>query len=69
MGMNGKRAQTRQLIRDHWCRPPLNWCKVNSDGSALGQPRRAGGGGLIRNDKGDWIRGYMRAIDCTMSGR
>ena len=60
VGINDKRAQTRQLIHVHWCKPLLNWCKVNSDGSALGQPGRAGGGGLIRNDKGDWITGYMR---------
>ena len=50
-----------------WSMPPLNWCKVNSDGSALGNPERAGGGGLIRNDKGEWIRGYARAIGCTTS--
>ena len=27
----------------------------------------AGGGGLIRNDKGEWVKGYARAIGITTS--
>lgn len=34
---------------------------------SLGNPRQAGGGGLIRNDKGEWIRGYVKAIESTTS--
>ena len=45
----------------------MNWYKVNSDESALGNLGLAGGGGLIRNDKGEWIRGYARAIGSTTS--
>lgn len=41
--------------------------KVNSDGSSLGNPGLTGGGGLIRNNKGEWIRGYARAIRSTTS--
>lgn len=26
-----------------------------------------GGGGLIRNEKGDWVKGYARAISTTTS--
>lgn len=67
MGVNGKRSQTQQKTRVRWCSLPLNWCKVNSNGFALGNPRRAGGGGLIHNNKGEWIQGYVRAIGCTTS--
>ena len=50
-----------------WLKPPLNWFKLNSDGSLLGNPERAGGGGLIRNEKGEWIRGYTRVVGHTTS--
>ncbi|KAK9999079.1 hypothetical protein SO802_018682 [Lithocarpus litseifolius] len=40
---------------------------MNSDGFSLGNPGLAGRGGLIRNDKGEWIRGYARAIGSTTS--
>ena len=45
----------------------MNWFKLNSDGSLLGNPERAGGGGLIRNEKEEWIRGYTRAVGHTTS--
>lgn len=41
--------------------------KVNTDGSSLGNSGRARGGGLIRDDKGEWVKGYARAIECTTS--
>jgi len=41
--------------------------QLNSNGSSLGNPGRASGGGLIRNDKGEWIKGYARAIGHTTS--
>ena len=39
-----------------------SWYKLNSYGSSLGNPGRAGGGGVIRNANGDWVSGYARAI-------
>ena len=45
----------------------MNWYKVNLDRSSLGNPGLVGGGGLIKNDKGEWIRGYARAIGSTTS--
>ena len=50
-----------------WCYPPLNWHKLNSDVSSLGNSGLAGGGGLIRNDKGEWVKGYARAVGFTTS--
>ena len=33
----------------------------------MGNPRRVGGGGIIRNNEGKWIKGYARAIGNTTS--
>jgi len=62
IGINGKQAMNRRNIQVRWIKPPLSWYKLNSDGSSLGNPGRVGGGGLIRDDKGDWIKGYVRNI-------
>ena len=35
---------------------------MNSDGASLGNPGKAGGGGLIRDSQGNWVKGYMRNI-------
>ena len=43
------------------------WMKLNSNGSALGNPSKAGGGGLIRDHQGNWVRGYARAHVNTSS--
>ena len=47
--------------------PPTNWFKLNSNGSSLGNPDLAGGGGLISNKRVEWIKGYARAIGITTS--
>ncbi|KAM3713747.1 hypothetical protein ACJW31_01G279800 [Castanea mollissima] len=48
--------------------PTTNWFKLNLDGSSMGNPGLAGGGGLlIRNERGEWIKGYARAIGITTS--
>ena len=33
----------------------------------LGNPGKAGGGGLIRNDKGEWLKGYARNVAFSTS--
>ena len=35
---------------------------MNSDGASLGNSGKAGGGGLIRDCQGTWVKGYMRNI-------
>ena len=45
--------------------PPSHWFKLNSNGSFVGNPGRAGGGGIIKNAEGEWIKGYVRAIGNT----
>ena len=50
-----------------WTSLPMQWVKLNSDGSSMGNPGRASGGGIIRNAEGKWIKGYARAIGNTTS--
>ena len=56
-GVNSRFSPTRSIIQIKWLHPPLNWVKLNSDGPSLGNPGQAGGGGLIRDSSGVWIRG------------
>ena len=64
---NGKQSTTRNKIQVRWMNPSSNWFKLNSDGSSWGNPSLAGGGGLIQNEKGEWVKGYARAIGITTS--
>ena len=67
LGLENKHHTHQTTIRVKWIAPLMNWYKVNSNGSSLGNPGLAGEGGLIRNDRGEWIRGYVRAIGSTTS--
>ncbi|KAK9995412.1 hypothetical protein SO802_020098 [Lithocarpus litseifolius] len=65
--LNEKLQHTLFVIQVQWHPFPDNWLKLNSDGSSLGNPGRAGGGGIIRNSRGEWVSGYARAIGHTSS--
>ena len=67
IGINGKQIRTRQTIQVRWLCPPTNWFKLNTDESSLGNPGLASGGGLIRNEKGEWIKGFAYAIRTVTS--
>lgn len=67
IGLNEHSFPPRFTIQVKWNKPPAGWFKLNLDGSSLGNPSLAGGRGLIRNENGDWIRGYARAIGITTS--
>ena len=55
------------MVRIRWEKPSPGWVRLNIDGSALGNPGRAGCGGIIRNDRGDWLGGFSRCIGVTTS--
>lgn len=43
-----------------WQKPPKGWYKLNSDGASLRNPGKPGGGKLIHDFHGNWVKGYMR---------
>ncbi|KAF3946154.1 hypothetical protein CMV_027546 [Castanea mollissima] len=67
IGLNAKHTSTRRQIVVRWGFPHSTWFKLNSDGSSLGNPRKVGGGGLIRNDKEEWLKGYARNFGFSTS--
>ena len=50
-----------------WKKPPVEWCKLNTDGASLGNPGKARGGGIIRDNEGRWVKGFARSIGFTTS--
>ena len=48
-----------------WCKPPLGWRKLNTDGSFLADIGIVGGGGLVRDDKASWQGGFSIQMQCT----
>jgi hypothetical protein len=50
-----------------WTPPPLGFFKLNTDGSAQGNPGFACAEGLIRDSAGRWIRGFSHSIGFTTS--
>ena len=45
----------------------MGWYKLNSNGASMGNSGKAGGGGLIRDSQGKWVKGYMRKIGMATS--
>lgn len=43
----------------------MGWSKLNTDASVSSNPHFAGGGGLLCNSNGDWIRGVSHSIGST----
>ena len=48
-------------------KPSIGWNKLNTDGASIGNPGKAGGGGIIRDCHGDWVKGYSRSIGYSTS--
>ena len=65
--LNPKHLGSKMMVRIKWEKPQLGWVHLNTNGLALGNPGRAGCGGIIRNDHGDWIGGFSRSIGFTTS--
>ncbi|GAU50441.1 hypothetical protein TSUD_409510 [Trifolium subterraneum] len=50
-----------------WPFPDPGQYALNVDGSSFGNPGISGYGGLIRDDKGNWIRGFSGHVEFTDS--
>ena len=64
---NTKEAKTWVVKAIRWEKRARSWVKLNIDSSFLGNPRLAGGGGLIWDENGEWILGLARNIGITTS--
>ena len=50
-----------------WEKPRVGWLTLNIDGSATSNSGPTGGGGLVRDENGDWVKGFARRIGNTSS--
>ena len=57
----------RQHFQVRWNKREFGWMKFSTDGSSLGNPGMASGGGLIRDHKGSWVKGFTRPIGVAFS--
>lgn len=62
-----KKLASKVAISVSWTKPSSGWHKLNTDGASLGNPGKDGGGGLIRNCQGNWIKGFLRSMGFTTS--
>ncbi|XP_042501696.1 uncharacterized protein LOC122079360 [Macadamia integrifolia] len=58
LGMQTQRAPPQSILEIFWCRPEVNWIKLNFDESSRGNPGRVGAGGIFRDHKGGVLESY-----------
>ena len=61
----GQAVKPPQWIK--WERSPMGAYVINTDGSVLSDSGAASTGGLLKNNKGEWIRGFFINIGLTDS--
>ena len=57
-----KQITPKIAIPVRWSKPILGWFKFNTDGASLGNPGKAGSGGLIKDNERRWVRGFSRSV-------
>ena len=62
-----KTKQLKTVVLVGWEKPLRGWLKLNTDGSAMKNLDRAGGGGLICDHDGAWLKGFARGLRYTSS--
>ena len=55
-------AYRRFNVEVSWIKPPDNWVKLNSNGASLRNSGKAGGGCVIKDHRGAWVKGCVRSI-------
>ena len=50
-----------------WEKPRAGWLTLNTDGSAASNSGPTGGGRLVRDENGNWVKGFARRIGNTSS--
>ncbi|PWA45031.1 hypothetical protein CTI12_AA521190 [Artemisia annua] len=60
------KEKTEVLIR--WVAPPVSWVLLNTDGASRGNPGEAGGGGILRDSRGYFLRAFTENYGiCTVT--
>ena len=54
----GHLPHVRREVYVRWIAPPMDWIVLNTDGAARGCPGLAGGGGLLRDSRGIFVKGF-----------
>jgi ribonuclease HI len=55
----------QQQVNIAWLPPPIDWVALNTDGAAKQSEKKAGCGGVIRDNNGSWIDGFAKALGDT----
>ena len=64
----GALPTARQEIWVRWEPPERGWKVLNIDGAVSGNPARAGAGGVIRGEDGEWILGFSEKVgQCSVT--
>ncbi|XP_042509185.1 uncharacterized protein LOC122084826 [Macadamia integrifolia] len=56
------RRRPREILNIFWCPPNSDWIKLNSDGCSIGNPRKSGAGGILRNEKAEVVANYRNFL-------
>ncbi|KAL4378986.1 hypothetical protein GQ457_02G000930 [Hibiscus cannabinus] len=48
--------------KTRWLKPPLGWCKLNTDGAVSVRNGEASCGGVVRDNLGGWLIGFSKKI-------
>nr|POE66964.1 hypothetical protein CFP56_66965 [Quercus suber] len=46
-------------------KPNPGWVKLNTDWAVGGALSKAGGGGVLRCNRGNWVAGFIRKLVCV----
>ena len=57
-----KMQRSMVVVTVRWNKPPHGWFKLNTDGASMGNPGKAGRGGLTRDSSGNWVKGFSRSL-------
>lgn len=60
--MDSSQVVSKKQIMIKWMPPDQRWYKLNSDGLKVGDSGGTGYGGLIRDENGRWVVGFVRNL-------